>query len=117
MSLYEQLGGEPAIRKAVEIFYEKVLADDTVNHFFKNTDMNKQRDHQTKFLSFALGGPNKYSGRSMEKAHEGLNLQPIHFDAIVTHLTDTLKELGVSQEGIDQAIAKVAPLRDSILYK
>lgn len=117
MSLYEQLGGEEAIRTAVEIFYKKVLADDTVNHFFANTDMDKQRNHQTKFLSFALGGPNNYSGRSMEKAHEGMNLQPVHFDAIVTHLTNTLKELNVPEEGINAAISKVATLRESVLYK
>lgn len=117
MSLYEQLGGEEAIRGAVDIFYKKVLADDTVNHFFANTDMDKQRDHQTKFLSFALGGPNKYTGRSMEKAHEGMNLQPVHFEAIVTHLTDTLKELGVPEEGINAAIEKVGSLRESVLYK
>jgi hemoglobin len=57
-----------------------------VNHFFAHTDMEKQRRHQTAF-SYAVGGSNQYTGRSMEKAHAGLNLQPEHFDAIAKLLS------------------------------
>jgi len=117
-SLYEKVGGEDAIAKVVDYFYsELVLKDDTVNHFFTNTDMEKQRQHQTKFISYALGGPNQYSGQSMTKAHEGMNLQPEHFDAIVKHLHDALAHFGVSEGEIDQALSKVATLRDDILYQ
>lgn len=79
--------------------------------------MEKQRKHQTKFISFALGGPNQYSGQSMAKAHEGMNLQPVHFDAIVKHLHAALAHFGVSEEDIDDALTKVGSLRDDILYK
>lgn len=116
-SFYEKYGGEETISKVVDYFYELVLADDTVNHFFQHTDMEKQRTHQTKFISFALGGPNQYSGQSMAKAHEGMNLQPIHFEAIVGHLRTALAHFGVSQEDIGDALNKVASLRDDILYK
>jgi hemoglobin len=42
-SLYKKLGEEETISKVVDYFYDLVLADDTVNHFFENTDMEKQR--------------------------------------------------------------------------
>ncbi|EJL20384.1 group 1 truncated hemoglobin [Brevibacillus sp. BC25] len=116
-TFYEKYGGEDTVAKVVDYFYELVLADDTVNHFFKNTDMEKQRKHQTKFISYALGGPNQYSGQSMAKAHEGMNLQPIHFDAIVRHLRDALTHFGVSEEDIAGALSKVGSLRDDILHK
>ncbi|HWO96589.1 MAG TPA: group 1 truncated hemoglobin [Bacillus sp. (in: firmicutes)] len=117
-TLYEKVGGEEAIAKVVDYFYnELVLKDETVNQFFENTDMEKQRRHQTKFISFALGGPNQYSGKSMAKAHEGMNLQPEHFDAIAKHLHDALARFGVSEADIDTALTKVATLRDDILYK
>lgn len=115
--LYEKIGGEQAIAKVVDYFYELVLADDTVNHFFKNTDMEKQRKHQTKFISFALGGPNQYTGASMAKAHKGMNLQPVHFNAIATHLHDALAHFGVSEPDIDQVLTHVSSLKDDILYK
>jgi len=117
-TLYEKFGGEESIAKVVDYFYnEGVLKDPTVNEFFVNTDMEKQKAHQTKFISFALGGPNNYSGTSMAKAHEGMNLQPEHFDAIVKHLHDALAHFGVEEGDINQALQKVATLRDDILYK
>jgi len=117
-NLYEKLGGEEAISKVVTYFYtELVLKDDTVNSFFENVDMEKQRKHQAKFISFALGGPNQYSGKSMEKAHQGMNLQPTHFDAIVHHLNKALAHFGVSEADIDQALTRVSSLRDDILFK
>jgi len=117
ITIYEKIGGEDSIRKVVDYFYELVLADDTVNEFFKNTDMEKQRSHQTKFISFALGGPHQYTGLSMEKAHEGMNLQPVHFQAIVNHLQNALAHFNVSESDISEALAKVASLRDNILHK
>ncbi|MDG5789380.1 group 1 truncated hemoglobin [Evansella sp. AB-P1] len=117
-SLYNKLGGEEAISKVVDYFYsELVLKDDTVKHFFENTDMEKQRQHQTKFISFALGGPNQYSGQSMAKAHEGMNLQPEHFNAIAQHLHDALAHFGIAEADIDKALSKVASLKDDILYQ
>lgn len=116
-ALYEKLGGEEAISKVVDYFYELVLKDETVKSFFEDTDMEKQRRHQTKFISFALGGPNQYSGKSMAKAHEGMNLQEEHFGAIVNHLHAALEHFGVSGSDIDTALTKVATLKDDILHK
>lgn len=101
----------------MDYFYDLVLADETVNRFFENTDMEKQRKHQTKFISYALGGPNQYTGQSMAKVHTGMNLQPVHFDAIVRHLRDALAHFGVNESDIGDALAKVEALRDDILYK
>nr|WP_285867631.1 group 1 truncated hemoglobin [Mesobacillus maritimus] len=116
--MYEKLGGAEAIEKVVDYFYnELVLKDESVNQYFKDTDMDKQIRHQAKFISFALGGPNQYSGKSMAKAHEGMNLQPEHFNAIVQHLHDALAHFGVSETDIDTALTKVGSLRDDILHK
>ncbi|RFU66330.1 group 1 truncated hemoglobin [Peribacillus saganii] len=117
-TLYDKLGGEETISKVVEYFYhELVLKDETVNVFFERSDMENQIRHQEKFISFALGGPKQYSGKSMAKAHEGMNLQPEHFDAIVKHLHDALAHFEVSEPDIDQALFKVATLKDDIIYK
>jgi hemoglobin len=115
--LYEKMGGESAIKEIVDDFYCDVLADEIVCHFFDHTDMKKQRRHQTAFISYALGGTKQYSGRSMEKAHAGLNLQPEHFDAIVKHLSDAIIAHGASQEDLDEALAKIAALKEAVLYK
>jgi hemoglobin len=116
-TLFTKLGGQETIQKVVDAFYEKVLADETVSSFFTNTDMEQQRRHQALFIGYALGSGVEFTGRSMAKAHEGMNLQPRHFEAIVRHLTSTLKEFGVSEEDINQIVAKLATLQDDILNK
>ena len=117
MTLYEKLGGKQAVEQIVDDFYKRVLTDDTVSNFFAHTDMKKQRHHQTAFISYALGGPNQYTGRSMEKAHAGLNLKPEHFDAIVKHLGDALAAHGVSLIDMNAALGQVATLKEAVLYR
>jgi hemoglobin len=112
-TLYEQLGGAPAVGAAVEIFYRKMLADDRVAHFFDDTDMDRQIAKQAAFLTMVFGGPANYTGRDMRAAHRPLlekGLNDSHVDIVIGHLGETLKELGVA----DEAIAKVAALANSV---
>lgn len=113
--LYERLGGKNGIEKVVDLFYDRVLADERVNEYFKDTDMDRQRRHQTLFITFAVGGPNQYTGTSMKKAHEGMGLKDVHFDAIVEHLAYSLNHFGVSKEDIDQIAKKLEPMRSEIV--
>ena len=108
-TLYEELGGQAAVDYAVDIFYHKVLEDDRIKHFFQGVDMEKQRGMMRIFLGFAFGGPVNYSGKSMRAAHMHMNITDEHFDAVVEHLGETLKELNVAQE----LIAKVAAIAES----
>ncbi|CAM3816494.1 group I truncated hemoglobin [Mesobacillus zeae] len=116
-NLYEKIGGQEAVSKVVDVFYEKVLADPTVNTFFTDTDMEKQRRHQSLFISWVLGGPNQYSGKSMAKAHEGMNLNEEHFGSIATHLAAALREFSVPEEDIGQVLEKLTTMQDDILHK
>jgi hemoglobin len=117
IKLYEKFGGEEVIAQIVEKFYELILSDPTVKQFFNNVDMEKQRLHQTKFISFALGGHNKYTGRTMAKAHEGMNIQPAHFAAVAKHLQDALAYFEVNESDINDVIQLVGSLKDDVLYK
>jgi len=118
-TLYEKLGGQPAVIAAVDKFYEKVLADDRVKTYFQGTDMAKQRAHQAAFMTMAFGGPNAYKGKDMAAAHRHLipHLEELHFNAIVEHFVATLQELDVPQEDIDAAVSVVATTKDAVLSK
>ncbi len=119
-SLYEKLGGEAAVDAAVDIFYRKVLADDRINKFFDDVDMDKQAAKQKAFMTMAFGGPNNYTGTDMRKGHAHLvkqGLNDSHFDAVVENLGATLTELGVSDELIGEVVAVCEPTRNDILGK
>ena len=117
-SLYERLGGEAAVNAAVDIFYRKVLADSSISDFFDTTDMEEQRNKQKAFLSMVFGGPDEYSGKDMREAHAPLvekGLNDSHFDAVAGHLDATLRELGVADDLIGEAMAIAAGTRDDVL--
>ncbi|HHZ70672.1 MAG TPA: group 1 truncated hemoglobin [Methylococcaceae bacterium] len=120
MSLFERLGGEGAVDAAVDIFYRKVLADDSISSFFESTDMAQQSVKLKAFLTMAFGGPNNYSGKDLREGHAHLvedGLNDSHFDAVAGHLAATLGELNVADELIDEVMAIAGSTRGDVLGK
>lgn len=119
-SLYAQLGGEPAVDAAVDIFYRKVLSDERISHFFDDVDIEKQAAKQKAFLTMAFGGPHRYTGQDMRRAHAHLvprGLDDSHVDAVVENLAATLRELGVRDELIAQVGAIAETTRSDVLNR
>lgn len=116
-SLFDRLGGSAAVDAAVDIFYAKVLADERINHFFTNVDMETQAAKQKAFLTMVFGGPNSYNGLDMREGHKHMNLNEGHFTAVVENLAATLKELGVSDEDISEVAAIADSVKDDVLNR
>ncbi|MDZ4801670.1 MAG: group 1 truncated hemoglobin [Bryobacteraceae bacterium] len=111
-SLYEQLGGEPAVDAAVDVFYRKVLSDDRVSRFFDDVDMDRQIAKQKSFLTMVFGGPVAYTGKDMRAGHAHLverGLDDSHVDAVIELLGQSLREVGAPEH----LIAKVAGIAES----
>ena len=109
-TLYERIGGEAAVNEAVEVFYRKVLTDDRIKHFFDDIDMDSQIAKQKAFLTMAFGGPANYSGKDMRDGHRHLvdrGMNDSHVDTVIELLGETLAELGVGQQEI-QEVASIA---------
>jgi len=121
MTLFEKLGGKPAVDAAVDLFYDKLLKDARVNSFFDGTDMKRQRAKQKAFLTYAFGGAPNYPGLSMRKAHEKLvrerGLNDSHFDAVGENLQKTLEELNVAPALIVEVMAIVESTRNDVLNR
>jgi len=117
-TLFEQIGGEGAVDAAVDIFYRKVLSDDSISHFFETTDMEAQHAKQKAFLTMAFGGPNNYTGTDMRTAHAPLvakGLNESHFNAVAGHLQATLEELNVPENLIAEVMAIAGSTKDDVL--
>jgi len=105
-SLYERLGGAEAV--------------DRVSPFFDSTDMEAQKRKQRSFLIFAFGGPNNYDGKNMRDAHAHLlakGLNDSHVDIVIEHLGNTLTELGVCNEDVQEVATIANSVRDDILSR
>ncbi len=115
MTLFERIGGEPAVRLAVEQFYVRVLDDPLLAPFFETTDMTRLKSHQYAFLSQTMGGPRQYSGATMAKAHARLRIEERHFNAVAGHLVERLRGLGVSEDIVGEVVAALTPLAAEIV--
>lgn len=118
-ALFERIGGDAAVDAAVERFYEIVLADERIAHFFAGVDMKRQAMHQKLFLKYAFGGMPNYTGQSMRKAHkhlvEEMGLTDVHFDAVLEDLGLSLRGLGVDEGMIGEVIAIAETTRNDVL--
>lgn len=119
-TLYDQLGGQPAVNAAVDIFYRKVLSDDRISRFFDGVDMEKQIAKQKAFLTMVFGGPANYTGKDMREGHAHLvskGLNDSHVDAVIENLGKTLSELGVAPNLIAQVAAIAESVRNDVLSR
>ena len=115
MSLYDQLGQGPGISTAVAAFYERVLADPSLQPYFAGSDVDRVKAHQVALLSTVTGGPATYGGRTLAAAHGRLGVTGPHFDRVVQHLGDTPDELGVDADVRDQVAAVLVAQREHVV--
>jgi len=119
--LYNRVGGDKAMEIAVDVFYRKVLQDDSVSRFFEDVDMEGLRLKQKSFLAMAFGGPYQYSGLDLRKAHgrlvEHMGLTDEHFDRVIAIFRETMEEIEISNKETDEMIAVLESARDDILNR
>jgi hemoglobin len=116
-SLFDRLGGVKALSAVVDVFYERVLADGRVSRFFDGVDMSRQAAKQKAFLAMVTGGPTNYTGKNMRDAHQHMDLNDTHVDAIIEILGATLGEFGVSDEDVGACAVIAESVRDDVLNR
>ncbi len=80
ISIYEEIGGRPALVAAVDGFCRRLLADPELAPFFPGGVGDRHRRYLATFLGEALGGPRRYRGPDIAAAHHGLSISDTHFD-------------------------------------
>ncbi len=116
--LYEQIGGRTAITTLVRVFYDKVQADPRLGRFFDQTNMENLRARQAMFLTMLLGGSRTFTGNDISKAHAHTRQQGMgdeDFDALLKYFRESLIEIGVAGEYVDEVIARLETTRDAVL--
>ncbi len=100
-TLYDLIGGAPAIRSIVEAFYPKVQAHPDLAPLFPE-DIRPVMDKQFMFLSQFFGGPSLYSdqyGHPMMRArHLPFPITPKRAEAWLSCMAEALKEVGMEEK-------------------
>ncbi|WP_328521658.1 group II truncated hemoglobin [Kribbella sp. NBC_00359] len=77
-TIYDHLGGDDALRRAVDIFYTSVLADPVLKPLFGD-GRPEHVDHLTAFMAEVFGGPARYTDElggfdHIVATHRGLHI-------------------------------------------
>ncbi len=119
-SLYERLGGMPAIRAVVDDFVSRILADTRVNGWFAHAANNPANAAAYKaaladFLCQATGGACKYAGRDMGSVHKGRRITGEAFDAVIDDLVSTLTKLNVPEKEKSDVLTILKAMKTAIV--
>ena len=116
-TLYESMGGEPALRTAVEHFADLVQTDDRINFTFAEADMSKFKKLIFEQLCNLSGGPCKYTGRDMRTSHVKLNINNAEFNALAEDLYIALDRAGIPYRLQNKLMALLAPMQHDIVRR
>jgi hemoglobin len=115
VNVYQAIGGRAAVTAAVDGFYERLFADPVLSGFFPGGVAPRHRAYLITILGEALGGPERYRGPDLAKAHGGLGITDADFDRTAGHLAATLDSLGVPGHLVDHIVGIVAGLRPAVV--
>ncbi|MGH7227833.1 MAG: group I truncated hemoglobin [Nitrospiraceae bacterium] len=116
-SLYDRLGGKPAITAAVDDFVGRVAADTRINGKFATANIPRLKTMLVDQICQASGGPCTYTGRDMKSVHAGMGIRADEFDALVGDLVATLKKFKVGEREKNQLLSVLGPMKKDIVEK
>jgi hemoglobin len=121
-SLYERLGGMPAVTAVVGDLVDRILVDNRVNKWFAHAASSPENTHAykatlTNFVCQNVGGPCKYTGPDMSVVHKGRGVTSEAFDAVVQDLIASLEKFKVPEKEKHDLLAILGPLKSSIVQK
>jgi hemoglobin len=120
-SLYERLGGIYNIATAVDDFIDRIMLDDRLNANPRVDEAHHRvlpagfKYLVTEQVGEATGGPQHYSGRSMEDSHRDLLITVDEWRAFIDDFNQTLDKFEVPQQERSELLAIIDSTRDGIV--
>jgi hemoglobin len=102
-SLYEWAGGETAIRRLMDCFYDRVERDELLSPYFPGGVSEEHRAHVATWWSEVLGGPARYTEElggyeNMLAHHRGLAIAPEERHRFVSLLSLAADDAGLPDD-------------------
>ena len=114
-SLYDRLGGKPAITAVVDDFIGNVAGDTRINKRFANADIPRLKRMLVDQICQASGGPCTYTGASMKDAHKGMKITDAEFNALVEDLVKSLDKFKVGDQEKNDLLGALGGMKPDIV--
>jgi hemoglobin len=107
-TLYDAIGGAPAVRVVVDKFYERLTVDPLVRHHFDPDRMESLRDGQVRWFTACLSGEDLAS--DLADAHAHLTITDQQVTAVIGHLDAVLGQVGLDRRSRRAVVTTVSRL-------
>ena len=120
-SLYERLGGIYNLATVVDDFIDRIMVDDRLNANPRVDEAHHRvlppgfKYLVTEQVGEATGGPQRYTGRSMEDSHRALLITADEWRAFIDDFNQTLDKFEVPQPERSELLAIIESTRDDIV--
>lgn len=116
-SLYVAFGGKAGLDKIALDLVDRSKADPRILKFFKDANAQGLADSLSEQFCFLLGGPCKYEGATMAKAHKDMGIGRSDFNALVENLQDALDAAKIPFTVQNKLLALLAPMHRDVVEK
>lgn len=114
-SLYDRLGGKPAIIAVVDDFIGNVAADAAINKRFANANIPRLKGLLVDQICAASGGPCTYAGKDMVSAHKGMAITEAEFGALVGDLVKSLDKFKVPEKEKGELLGALGSMKNAVV--
>lgn len=114
-SLYNRLGGKPAITAVIDQFVANVAGDKRINERFATTDIPRLKKNLVDQVCMASGGPCTYTGRDMKTTHADMRITTADFNALVEDLVASLNTFKVPEAEKKELLGLLSPMKKDIV--
>ena len=114
-AMWHSFHGQAGVDRIVDDLVDRLIVDRRVTDIFKGQDMVRLRRTLKEQFCYLLNGGCHYSGRTMHDAHANLGIQDADLGALVEDLQAAMRTERVSFTAQNQLLAKLAPMRRTIV--
>jgi len=114
-SLYDRLGGKPAITAVVDDFIGNVAADTRINQRFGGANIPRLKTRLFDQICEASVGPCTYPGQNMRDAHTGMKITDAEFTALVEDLVKSLDKFKVPAREKGELLSALGGMKPDIV--
>jgi hemoglobin len=113
-TLFDELGGEPVLRRIIDRFVDRIFDDVMIGFFFRNASRDRIKAKEYEFAALHLGADVVYTGRPIRDAHASHPIMGGQFNRRLQILRETLEEMGAPAGVREHWLAHTEALRSQV---
>lgn len=113
-TLFEQMGGEGALRRVIDAFVDRLFDDMMIGFFFRSASRERVKAKEYEFAAGHLGAQVAYTGRAIREVHAAHPIMGGQFNRRLQILKETLEAQAVPANVREHWVQHTESLRPQV---